>query len=249
MSASIYVLVDPRTGDIRYVGFTLKTLEARLGIHLRAGGSNHRVNWIKSLRRCGHAPVIRLVQMVTVDACEAAEVYWIGYFKSIGCDLVNMTNGGKSKIGYKTTEETRRKMSESATGKKWSLERRAGYSRLPHSMETRSKISRAASNPSADTRLKMRASHLGKSLDPEQKAKISAANKGRKLTHEQVAKIKAWQAVRPPISEETRIKMRMAKLGRMMPDAQKAKISAALSGRSKSDETKAKMKAARANRG
>lgn len=34
MTHSIYALIDPRTGDIRYIGQTIKSLDSRLSKHL-----------------------------------------------------------------------------------------------------------------------------------------------------------------------------------------------------------------------
>lgn len=49
---------------------------------------------------------------------------------------------------------------------------------------------------------------------PEIRAKISQTHKGKKISEEQIAAIKAWNATKPPISEETREKIRQSKLGR-----------------------------------
>lgn len=49
-------------------------------------------------------------------ACER-EIYYIDYFKSIGCDLTNMASGGNK--NKKMSDETREKMSKSAKERKF----------------------------------------------------------------------------------------------------------------------------------
>jgi hypothetical protein len=45
----IYLLIDPNTGDIRYVGATIRP-KKRLDEHLRNKDKSHRTNWITSLK-------------------------------------------------------------------------------------------------------------------------------------------------------------------------------------------------------
>lgn len=109
--ADIYVLCDER-GAIRYVGQSLYA-ERRLRSHLaeaRSGKQNHRARWIRALLSRGHRPELRVVQRVRPEDLGSAEVYWIAYFKSAGCDLVNSNDGGS---GHRWSEESRRKASES----------------------------------------------------------------------------------------------------------------------------------------
>src|SRR5258708_18627919 len=103
--ATIYVLVDPRTEEIRYVGGTNRSLKARLGRHLAARGKNHRVAWLALLKRRGLIPLIRVVQQVPVQYYAEAERYWIAYFRTMGCRLVNSTDGGDGLLN--PTEEIR----------------------------------------------------------------------------------------------------------------------------------------------
>jgi len=129
----IYGLFSP-SGELRYVGKTLRTLGRRLHQHFWAcslAKDNHRNSWLKSLLAQGQRPEIQLIQKLnTVSDLNEAEKYWIGFFRSQGCDLVNGTNGGDGgatmtgKIGYwrgkKFSAEHRQAISEGLARIGWS---------------------------------------------------------------------------------------------------------------------------------
>jgi hypothetical protein len=99
----IYTLENPTTNEIRYVGYTKKSLPQRLNMHLKnvneaIGGKrqwNKRLSWIKSLLAADILPVIN-----ELDVCYSKqnayelEIYWIEQMKQWGFSLVNMTLGG-----------------------------------------------------------------------------------------------------------------------------------------------------------
>lgn len=64
MTVNIYVLIDPRTLKVRYIGRTRCTLKKRLGEHLCID-RNKRItrvkSWIKSLKSINSKPYIRLL--------------------------------------------------------------------------------------------------------------------------------------------------------------------------------------------
>lgn len=99
-SAYIYILEDPRTGEIRYVGKAFN-LKQRLGDHIgnRYRGTCKNKSWIISLVKSGVAPVIReleFLQNVEPETWEEAESFWIETLRFYGCKLNNMTTGGDS---------------------------------------------------------------------------------------------------------------------------------------------------------
>jgi hypothetical protein len=94
-----------------------------------------------------------------------------------------------------------------------------------HTAEALAKMSMAGRNPSPETRAKMSASHLGKTIPDEQKAKISSALKGRIKSPETCAKLSAVQ------------------LGRKKSPEACAKMSASHRGKPISKETLAKRSA------
>ncbi|MDE2031362.1 MAG: GIY-YIG nuclease family protein [Patescibacteria group bacterium] len=74
------------------------------------------------------------------------------------------------------------------------------------------------------------------------KLNISNSKKGKSLSLEHRAKLKISQKKRPPISEETRLKLSLIKLNQS--DETKRKISESKKGIPRSEATKAKLKAA-----
>ena len=56
----IYVLKDPETMQVRYVGKTVNSLIARLGQHIYDSkkSKNHRAYWIKKIIDSGKMPII-----------------------------------------------------------------------------------------------------------------------------------------------------------------------------------------------
>lgn len=140
---SIYGLFDPRTGELRYVGKTVSSLKKRLREHLsyqKTKGHTHRENWIKSLLSLNLRPDIQLIQAFNTEAdMDAAEVYWIKFFRDEGCDLVNKTDGGEGSTGYRHSAEIRAKMSALKKGK---TTKRKGTSQP---IEVKLKVSRTKS--------------------------------------------------------------------------------------------------------
>lgn len=123
MCCYIYGLVDPRNGNLRYVGKTERKLSVRLNHHMhralkRGWRNTHKNCWIRALHREGLTPSI-----VAIFECDdelflsEAEVFWIGYFRGLGFSLTNATDGGEGCRGYKHTEESRKKMSKAKVGR------------------------------------------------------------------------------------------------------------------------------------
>jgi hypothetical protein len=149
----IYGLVDPRSGALRYVGRSLSGLRRPRQHwqprHVRAVRS-HTANWVRELVALGLRPDVELLEIEPDDVVEA-EQFYIAYFRSLGCRLTNHTKGGDGMIGYRHSEETKRKISEAKRGIRPSAEqleknRLAQFGRK-HSDETRRKISLANSKP------------------------------------------------------------------------------------------------------
>lgn len=123
----IYVLVDPRDHEIRYVGKTkISDLTVKRDDHVYKAlwdvqKNTPRYAWIRKLRQLSLLPSIDLVQEVNDEFIDGAERYWISYFRSIGCRLTNATPGGDGFVGAQHTEETKAKIRASVTGKFWTL--------------------------------------------------------------------------------------------------------------------------------
>ena len=182
---SIYGLFDPRTHELRYVGQTSKTLLMRLTGHLRtaaAGVQQSVAVWVRGLLDCGPRafPEIDLLEETAQEKADKAEQFWIGYFRMVGSELLNVTNGGRGAPGMRHTAESRAKIG-------------AGHRGKPLDPETRRRIAGAATGRrhSPETKGKIGAAHRGKSVGPTTRALISAINLGRRHTAETRAKVAA----------------------------------------------------------
>lgn len=97
----IYILKDPITKEIRYLGITKNPLNVRLNGHIhdcKHKKPTHKINWIKSLLKLELRPIIELLEEVDDVIAFDMEIYWIYQLKSWGFNLTNSTNGGKTPI-------------------------------------------------------------------------------------------------------------------------------------------------------
>jgi len=163
----VYVLIDPRyPDDVRYVGIT-NDMKSRFRRHIRdaeTGKRNHRTCWVKSLLQEGITPLMTIIDETNNENWVQCEMEWIAYYRAIGCDLVNGTDGGDGSRGYVPSEETRRKLAEKGRH---------------HSEESRQKISlkNKGKKRSDETRRKM--SEYGKNRSDEHLRKLSESGKKR----------------------------------------------------------------------
>jgi hypothetical protein len=100
----IYELIDPRTGEVRYVGIS-NNPKMRYSHHLGCfDGGLEKNDWIKGLQSEGLNPTlnIREKQEDRLAALER-ERYWIMTYLGNGNDLVNVQYGHSSKTRYITT--------------------------------------------------------------------------------------------------------------------------------------------------
>lgn len=173
MEYKIYFLIDPRTGDIRYVGKTTKKLTYRLmNGHMQDSSRTYKTNWIKSLKKEGLLPEIKLVKICeSEDKCNYAEKFYIKLLgradKGEGI-LVNATDGGEGTTGRVLSEETKKKISKGNKGKLLGR-------KLPE--EVKKKMMKTRSN-------------FSEKKKKEIGSKISEANKGRKMSDETKEKLR-----------------------------------------------------------
>lgn len=150
----IYVLKEPDSLKIRYVGMTSKSLKQRLRKHLDNAlytkHNLHLCNWILKYYKNNNLPIIELKEVCTKENWQEREKYWINYYP----DLLNATNGGEGSFGFKHSEETKTKIRFLKKGIKPSKE----------CLKKRSKALK------------------GRILSEDHKNKIGKANKGKILT-------------------------------------------------------------------
>jgi group I intron endonuclease len=94
----------------RYVGLTVQP-RVRLNAHRHAArhGQQYPVyNWMRK-----HGPEnvrMRVLCYASVDDLPAAEQWWITELRSLGYDLLNLTDGGEGNIGWTMPEDVRARL-------------------------------------------------------------------------------------------------------------------------------------------
>lgn len=107
----LYVLIDPITNQIRYVGQTSMTLKRRLTCHISKKEKTHKKYWINSLIKNGLKPIIKEVaKFNTQEEVNLEEIKLIKKLREDKVDLTNIADGGNVTSGYKFTEEQKNKM-------------------------------------------------------------------------------------------------------------------------------------------
>lgn len=92
----IYVLKDPFTGEVFYVGQTSMDLGTRLSGHLSTNSGNIlKSEFIKSITSRGSKPIIEAVETIRglcyIDKMivNQREIYWIKFYKAQGIKILN----------------------------------------------------------------------------------------------------------------------------------------------------------------
>jgi len=216
MDVFIYLLIDPRTSEPRYVGKTIDP-EQRLKDHCKEKGTNHKNHWIASLLRNGLRPILEIVETIRNSDdtdWQAREVYWMEYFFKVGAPLTNLDTGGID--GKRHSEESKRKMSLSRIGWKPSSEtvekmrvakQLAALSLTPEQRLALGNGMRGKKHTS-DTLRKISMAHAGVPKSNEHRLKISAANKGTRPA-EHTLRLAALAKQRPEVREKMRISARL----------------------------------------
>lgn len=161
----IYGLADPRTGHLRYVGKTVRSLKERLAGHTEVRHRKfHNARWVNSLWNKGLRPEIFLIEEVSGTGSDE-ERFYIAYFRSVGCDLTNATEGGE---GWSPSAEIREKLRAAATGR-------------TKSDATKQKLRDAnlGKRMSRESVERTRAKLIGRSFSPETREKMRKAAANR----------------------------------------------------------------------
>jgi len=117
----IYILIDPISNQIRYVGKTTD-VKRRIRRHIseRFLHDSYKDRWIRKLIENNLYPEIETIDIIPKYNWGYWEQFYISYFNFLGCNLTNGTIGGDeppSTKGRKHTSESKLKMSNTKKGK------------------------------------------------------------------------------------------------------------------------------------
>lgn len=112
---------------------------------------------------------------VNEEELNEMEIYYIAKFNSTDRTIgYNLTFGGDGVVGFKHTEETRKKLSDAHRGKPSPMKGKCHSSKAKEKMSA----SRKGKPKSPEHKAKMADSHKGKHLSEATKQKISEAHQG-----------------------------------------------------------------------
>ncbi len=128
----IYGLVDKSKNELKYIGKSINP-QSRYRKHLQDSYKkiSYKDNWIYSLLENNNKPELLIIDEVDEVNWEFWEKHYISYYKSIGCKLTNISEGGENPpnlTGRKRTKDEIGRISKSNTGKKRSEETRKNIS-------------------------------------------------------------------------------------------------------------------------
>jgi group I intron endonuclease len=243
----IYKITNKTNGK-SYVGQSIRPLEKRWSNHINESNRKNNRYICRAIKKYGKENFILevLCECTTPKILNIMETFYIISHKTFHTEGgYNLTYGGNGRSGFKLSEETKKKISISNTGKKATEKTRKklrevhlGYK---HSEEAKKKIIEALKGRvcSEETRKKLRSSNIGKKHKPlseEARKKIGDANRGKHLSEEHRRKI-----------SEKMLGVNNHNYGKHLSDETKKKISENVSGvkngfhgKKHSDETKKK---------
>lgn len=157
--------------------------------------NDHHKGIQQKLKDAGREIEVRLIQeRLSENAAFDLEIARIALWRARENVLANHTPGGEGRKGYRPSPETRARMSAAQRGRR-------------HSAETREKlrVSHLGKRPSAETRMKQSAVRTGRSMPREGVEKARKARVGKRRTDEQRANMRAGFTVeaRALISKST----------------------------------------------
>jgi group I intron endonuclease len=193
-------MIDPNSKELRYIGLA-KDLQGRIYGHYKPSNlkkNTHKNNWVKSLLFNKQEPEIVILEQYNSEAeLPQAEADMIAYYRFIGADLTNATDGGEGMSGYRHTEEEKKRRSEANKGRVKTPEECANISaskmgeqnpmygkQLSDERKKQSSMP-GESNPffnkkhTDETKAKMREAKLGGHLTEQAKTKLSDHFTGR----------------------------------------------------------------------
>ena len=244
----VYLLWDPRNGDVRYVGQT-KEPEKRFRYHRRGAiRKGHCQIWERSLVKDGLCCETAIVEEgLTEGEVGERERWWIAYARAWGWPLTNHTDGGEGVPGHNHSAESREKMRQSALRRFADPEEheklRLAHLGEKHSAEHIERFRRAATGKkrSPEFSERMRQVHTGMKMPREGVEKSRLAHLGLKPSAKTIEAVRRASVGRQKSPEEVE-KIRQANLGKNHSAQTKEKLRQANLGHRHSIETKEKMR-------
>lgn len=180
----VYCFTNTVNGK-RYVGITDRTLEDRWYKHLTSVRNGSEYHFHRAIRKHGEQAFEGLIveECSSLEGLKEAERRWIWLLASNLPERgYNMTLGGDGVFGLKMSEETRRQMSASLTGRTLSAEHKQRISdaakRRYQDPAERVKTQNALAKD--EVRCKM----IGRAVSEETRQKMSVAARKRRLNKE-----------------------------------------------------------------
>lgn len=182
----IYMIKNKLNGNI-YIGQSVDIYD-RWDEHLRALRGEYHFN--NHLQRSWNKYKEYNFEFSVVEECfedelDDREIYWISNYDSYH-NGYNQTKGGGGMRGFKHSDKTRKKISESTKGENapWYGKQRSEETKIKIGAASKARLVDLENHPmygkkhSEESKDKMRKSHSGKTLTDEHKAKLSAASSG-----------------------------------------------------------------------
>lgn len=167
----IYALKEPCSGIVRYIGKS-DNVSNRVRAHLEEAKNSkkhsHRLHWLRGLISKEKVPQIEILEEVKKTEWSEREIYWIKWFRDIGCLLVNSTNGGEGNSGLKHSPEALERIRSAQVGNKIWVGRK-------HSLESKQKMSLARIGNT---------NCVGRIVSEETRRRISETKKRQRLERE-----------------------------------------------------------------
>jgi len=158
----------------------------------RSRSKCNRNRYWKNITNCTDYNIDIIFDDLTIEEAKLKEIEFISLYKRIsdGGTLCNITIGGDGTLGYRHSEETKKKIAESNKSENISIENRMKKSNYAKNRteEHRMKLSRSMSGKifSEESRKKMSLSRTGKIASMETRLKISKSNTGKKHSKESI---------------------------------------------------------------
>ena len=227
----IYQIEHTESGK-KYIGQTTKNVNIRWNDHCRPYSECVKLsNAIQKYGKDAFEFTV-LEECETLDQLNEREVHWIKELNTLSPNGYNLHTGG---LNHVCSDETRLKLSLSGKGRIISdvTKLKMSLANIGKKLSdvTKSKLAdaRRGKRASEESRKKMSIAGKGRPKSQETRAKISSAKKGRKMA---------------PLSEETRMKMSVARIkfieeqiGKVIsPEAESKRLSAWVARQVKKDE-------------